>query len=105
MAIRNSEALDVLIRVAADSRVSWRAVELAGRGISADAAGTIWVMDSGKKSLSGDAFADLLMAQVELVDELADTWRLFDEQDISLKEFEERLESIVVRFEEWGPRS
>jgi hypothetical protein len=48
MAARNPEALDVFLKVAADSRVSWRAVELAGRGISADAAIVIWVLSEAK---------------------------------------------------------
>ena len=67
MVARNSEALDVFLKVAANSRVSWRAVELAGRGISADAAGVVWMISKGKRSLSGEELSDLLMKQGDLV--------------------------------------
>ena len=105
MAVRNSEALEVLLQVAADSRVSWRAVELAGRGIAADAAGVIWVMSVGKRSLGGEELADLLIEQGDLVDVLADSWRSFDGGEITGADFEMRLEGFVLGFEGWISRA
>lgn len=104
MAARNSEALEVLLQVAADPKVSWRAVELAGRGISADAGGTLWMMSEGKRATSGEALADLLMEQADMVEALTDAWRSFDDGNLSREEFEGRLESAVHGLEEWLAR-
>lgn len=101
MAARNSEALDVFLRVAADSRISWRAVELAGRGISADAASVTWVISEGKRSLSGEELSDLLIEQSVLVDALVESWRSFENGEISGAEFETHLEGVVTGFEGW----
>lgn len=105
MATRNSEALDVFLRVAADSRVSWRTVELAGRGISADAASVMWVISEGKRSLSGEEFSDLLIDQGDLVDALAESWQLFESGEISGADFEARLERVVIGLEGWIARA
>ncbi|MEU2251285.1 hypothetical protein [Streptomyces sp. NPDC019224] len=104
MAARNSEALDVLLKVAADPRVSWRTVELAGRGISADAAGVVWVLSEGKHSMSGEELSDLLMGQGDLIDYLTETWRSFESGHISSKDLEVQLERVVLGLEEWIPR-
>ncbi|GGW13139.1 hypothetical protein ABZ771_23040 [Streptomyces globisporus] len=105
MAARNSEALDVFLRVAADSRVSWRTVEIAGRGISADAASATWVISEGKDSLSGEELSDLLIEQSDLVDKLTESWRSFEIEEISGAEFEMHLERIVVGLEGWISRA
>ncbi|WP_181509189.1 MULTISPECIES: hypothetical protein [unclassified Streptomyces] len=105
MAARNSEALDVFVKVAADSRVSWRAVELAGRGISADAAGVVWVISKGKYSLSGEELSDLLVKQGDLVDSLSEAWRSFDGGELSGADFEDQLAAVVRALEEWIPRA
>lgn len=105
MATRNSEALEVFLRIAADPRVSWRAVELAGRGISADAAGVTWVISEGKRSLSGEGLADLLVEQSEQVDELVECWRAFEEGAISPEDLEGYVESVVLKLEGWFVRA
>ncbi|MFI9363124.1 hypothetical protein ACIG5E_19025 [Kitasatospora sp. NPDC053057] len=105
MAARNSEALDVLLRVAADPRVSWRTVELAGRGISADAASAGWVMSEGKHALSGEDMSDLLIEQGDLVDALAESWQSFETGTISGADFETALERVVLGFEDWMARA
>jgi len=105
MVARNSEALDVFLKVAANSRVSWRAVELAGRGISADAAGVVWMISKGKRSLSGEELSDLLMKQGDLVDSLSEVWRSFDSGELSSADFEDQLEAVVLRLEEWIQRA
>lgn len=102
MLIRNSEALTILMAIAADPRVSWNVVEIAGRGISADARSTSWVVSNGKKSLDGLVFADLLMEKGELVEDLVDAWRLFDCGETGRDEFETRLRSLVEALESWG---
>jgi hypothetical protein len=104
MAVKNSEALEVFLKVAADSRVSWQVVELAGRGISADAAGVLWVLSVGKSETEGEELADLLMEQGELVDTLGEAWRGFDSGSIPEEDFELRLRSVVTNFEEWVAR-
>ncbi|MCX4550501.1 MULTISPECIES: hypothetical protein [unclassified Streptomyces] len=101
MAARNSEALDVFLKVAADSRVSWRTVEFAGRGISADAASVVWMLSRGKHSRSGEELADLLMGQIDLIDSLIELWRSFDSGELSEANFEDQLETIVLGLEEW----
>jgi hypothetical protein len=101
MAARNSEALDVLLRIAGDSRVTWRAVEIAGRGISADAAATLWMLADGKASTPGLELADMLMRQGELVDELVELWELFGREGTTSADFEARLEKIVEALERW----
>ncbi|MEV8069767.1 hypothetical protein AB0P32_27260 [Streptomyces sp. NPDC085995] len=105
MAARNSEALDVFLRVAADSRVSWRTVELAGRGISADAASVMWVISEGKSSLSGEELSDLLIEQSDLVDALAESWKSFESGEISDADFEAQLERFVIGLEGWISRA
>ncbi|MCX4631683.1 hypothetical protein [Streptomyces sp. NBC_01443] len=105
MNARNSEALDVLLRVAADSRVSWRAVQLAGGGISAEAAGVMWMLSDGKKALGAEELSGLLMDQIDLVDELTGIWRAFDSGETSLADFEARLEVVISGFEAWLDRA
>jgi hypothetical protein len=104
MAVRNSEALDIFLKVAADSRVSWRTVEFAGRGISADAAGVVWVISEGKGVLSGEGLSDFLIEQADLVDSLIEMWRYFDSGELSSADFEMRIERVIIRFEKWMPR-
>ncbi|GHB02934.1 hypothetical protein GCM10010330_66400 [Streptomyces tendae] len=101
MVARNSEGLDVFLKVAADSRLSWRAVQLAGRGISADAAGVVWAISRGKHSLSGEELSDLLMEQGDLVDSLSEGWRSFDTGELASADFEDQLEAIVAGLEAW----
>ncbi|MEV5605969.1 hypothetical protein AB0L33_31490 [Streptomyces sp. NPDC052299] len=105
MATRNSEALDIFLKVAADSRVSWRAVELAGRGISTDAASVVWMISKGKHSLSGEELSDLLMRQGDLIDSLSGVWRSFDGGELSSADFDDRLEAVVLGLEEWIARA
>jgi hypothetical protein len=95
MLIRNSEALTTLLAIAADPRVSWNVVEVAGRGFSADARSTSWAVSTGKKSLDSLVLADLLMEKGELVEDLVDAWRLFDRGETGKDEFETRLRSLV----------
>ncbi|MGW7171187.1 hypothetical protein ACWGH3_39245 [Streptomyces sp. NPDC054884] len=101
MAARNSEALDVLLRIAGDDRVTWRAVKIAGRGISADAAATLWMLADGKESTPGLELADKLMRQGELVDELVELWELFGRGETASADFEAGLEEIVRALERW----
>lgn len=105
MTARNSEALDVFLRVAADPRVSWRTIELAGRGISADAAGVVWVISKGKHLLGGEELSDLLMGQSDLVDSLTEVWRSFDSGRLSGADFEAQLEVVVLGLEDWIPQA
>ncbi|MFH8881171.1 hypothetical protein [Streptomyces californicus] len=105
MTARNSEALDMLLKVAADPRVSWRTVELAGRGISADAAGVVWVLAEGKHSMGGEELFVLLMGKGDLMDSLTEAWRSFESGDISSKALEVRLERVVLGLEDWIPRA
>lgn len=104
MVARNSEMLDVLLQVAADPTVSWRAVELAGRGISADAAGTLWTLSEKKRTTSAEELADLLMEQADIVDALTAAWRSFGDGELSKEQFESRLEDAVHGLEEWLAR-
>ncbi|GAA4921485.1 hypothetical protein [Stackebrandtia albiflava] len=99
--VRNSEVLDVMVSVILDRRPSNRAVELAGRGITAEAASTQWMLAEGKPLLNGHELADVLIAQGEIVDRFVELWRKFDQGEISLKGFEADLENVVISFEDW----
>lgn len=104
MAARNSEALDVFLKVAGDSRVSWSAVGLAGRGITADAESVVWVLSQGKSSLRGEKLSDLLLEQSHMVEELVEAWRSFEMETLSNADFEVRLDRVVRGLEEWVSR-
>ncbi|MFI8827779.1 hypothetical protein [Streptomyces sp. NPDC053431] len=101
MTARNSEALDALLKIAGDSRVTWRAVEIAGRGISADAAATLWMLADGKASTPGLELADMLIRQSELVDDLLGLWESFERDATNSADFEARLDEIVTALERW----
>ncbi|MGI5171130.1 hypothetical protein ACQEU3_42935 [Spirillospora sp. CA-253888] len=102
MLIGNSQALTVLLAIAADSRVTWKGVELAGRGIAANARSTSWVVSVGKKTLDGLVLGDLIIEKAELIEALDDAWRLFDSGEIDAGEFEARLEALIDGLESWG---
>lgn len=101
MFVRNSQVLGVCHQMVADKRVSLRAVALAGRGITAGALNTVWTLDVGKPSLSGEELADALIEFGELVAALVELWRRFQAEEIPEPHFEERLEAIVVDMERW----
>jgi hypothetical protein len=100
-----SEALHVFLRVAADPRFSWRALELADRGISADAASVTWAISEAKRSLSGEELSGLLTEQSDLVDSLTESWQSFERGEISGAEFEMHLERVVIGLEGWISRA
>ncbi|MEU6233595.1 hypothetical protein [Kitasatospora sp. NPDC047058] len=76
-------------------------MKLAGRGISADASGTLWMLSEGKSSTPGDVLAGLLTRQGELIDELIEVWQLFESGSLAKFDFEARLESVVNALELW----
>ncbi|WP_327341653.1 hypothetical protein [Streptomyces europaeiscabiei] len=102
MAVRNSVSLGVFLAVAASSRVSLTVVELAGRGITADAAGTRWVLEVGKPHLDGFTLADKLISRGELEDQLVELWQAYGHGGIDAAAFEAGLAEIVEAIEEWS---
>jgi hypothetical protein len=96
--VRNSETIDVLLGVIADPAVSLRAVGFAGRGITADVAGTMWTLGYGKVSLGAFELADRLMERGDLDDRLTELC-LSLASGASQADFEEELERIVVAIE------
>ena len=93
-------ALGVLIALASDDRVSWRAVELAGRGIAAYARSNRWVITTGKDSLSGLELAELLIAEEELIEQLMVELGSVEIDQMAREDVELRLETFVDGLEE-----
>ncbi|WP_060904700.1 hypothetical protein [Streptomyces scabiei] len=105
MAVRNSVSLGVFLAVAASSRVPLTVIEWAGRGITADAAGTRWVLEVGKPHLDGFALADKLISRGELEDQLVELWQAYGHGGIDAVAFEAGLAEIVEAVEEWSSGS
>ncbi|GII31474.1 Imm32 family immunity protein [Planotetraspora mira] len=101
MAVRNSVSLGVFLAVAAHPRVRFTAVELAGRGITADAAGNRWAREVAKPSLDGLSLADKLIERGELEDRLVDLWRTIENVEADPATFETQLAEIVTALEKW----
>ncbi|THA71841.1 hypothetical protein E6P78_04465 [Streptomyces sp. A0958] len=93
----------VFLAVAADPGVPFRIVELAGRGITADAAASRWVLESGKPSLDGIALADKLIDLGEREDQLVALWQEYGADEVGVMTFESRLTEIVTAMEMWVP--
>lgn len=102
MAVRNSVSLGVFLAVAASSRVPFTVVELAGRGITADAAATRWVLEVGKPHLDGFTLADKLISRGELEDQLVELWQAYGHGRVDTAAFEARLAEIVEAIEGWS---
>ncbi|MFE7574719.1 hypothetical protein ACFU5Z_08280 [Streptomyces sp. NPDC057521] len=102
MAVRNSVSLGVFLAVAASSKVPLTVVELAGRGITADAAATRWVLEVGKPHLDGFTLADKLISRGELEDQLVELWQAYGHGGVDAAAFGARLAAIVEAIEEWS---
>lgn len=102
-AVRNSVSLAVFLAVAADPGVPFRVVELAGRGIAADAAASRWVLEVGKSSLDGFVLADKLIDLGEREDQLVGLWQEYGAGAVGVVAFESRLAEIVTAMETWVP--
>ncbi|WP_329249335.1 hypothetical protein OG417_02955 [Actinoallomurus sp. NBC_01490] len=98
---RNSVSLGVFLGVASHPRVPFRVVELAGRGITADAAATRWMLEVGKPSLDGLTLADKVIEFGEWEERLVDLWRGFRSGDVEAAVFETCLAEIVTAMEDW----
>ena len=101
MAVRNSEALEVFLAVAAEARVPFTTVELVGRGITASAAATRWVLEVGKPQLDGFALADKLIDLGDLEERLVELWQAYRNGEAEAAAFEVGLAEVVVAMEDW----
>ncbi|MFB8209409.1 hypothetical protein [Streptomyces sp. NPDC056010] len=101
--VRNSVSLAVFLAVAAGPGVPFGVVELAGRGIAADAAASRWVLEAGKSSLDGFALADKLIDLGEREDQLVALWQEYGADEVGVMAFESRLTEIVTAMETWVP--
>lgn len=101
MLVRNSVSLTVFLAVAAHPRVSFAVIELAGRGITAGAAATRWVLDVGKPSWDGLDLADKLIELGEWEERLVELWRAHARDEVEPAAFQVRLTEIVRGMEEW----
>ncbi|MYS20974.1 hypothetical protein GA0115240_124230 [Streptomyces sp. DvalAA-14] len=99
---RNSVSLGVFLAVAAHPGVPFSIIELAGRGITADAAASRWVLEVGKPSLHGFALADKLIDFGEREDQLVGLWQGYRAGEVGVVAFELRLAEIVVAMERWA---
>jgi hypothetical protein len=113
MLVRNSRMLGLLDQVLHGPLGTLRAVELAGRGISAEARCTQAVLED-KMTVSSDpspsvrqralAAADLLTDLGAVEDDLAEAWRRRCTDDLDDLTFEAALDSAIRRLEEWPAR-
>ncbi|WP_152627902.1 hypothetical protein [Streptacidiphilus neutrinimicus] len=76
-------------------------MELAGRGIVADAAANRWVLEVGKPSLDGFTLGDKMIDLAGWGDGLVDLWQRFGDGVIDVVAFEAGLAEIVAAIEEW----
>ncbi|MFE2561423.1 hypothetical protein ACFXGT_36535 [Streptomyces sp. NPDC059352] len=101
MAVRNSDTLEVLLAVAAEAGVPFTTVELAGRGITASAAGTRWVLEVGKPQLDGFTLAGKLIELCELEERLIALWQAYRNGEVEAAAFEVGLAEVVIAMEDW----
>lgn len=101
LAVQNSVSLGVFLAVAADAKVPFTVVELAGRGVTASAAATRWVLEVGKPSLDGFTLADKLIEFGEWEDRLVNLWQEYERGKVVMVDFQARLAEIVQALERW----
>ncbi|WP_329026140.1 MULTISPECIES: hypothetical protein [unclassified Streptomyces] len=101
LAVNNSVSLGVFLAVAADDRAPFAVVELAGRGVTASAAATRWVLEVGKPSLDGFTLADKLIEFGEWEDQLVGLWQAFGRGEVEMTDFQAQLAQIVTAMERW----
>lgn len=101
LAVQNSVSLGVFLAVAADAKVPFTVVELAGRGVTASAAATRWVLEVGKPSLDGFTLADKLIEFGEWEDRLVNLWQEYERGKVVMVDFQARLAEIVQAMERW----
>lgn len=101
LAVQNSVSLGVFLAVAADAKVPFTVVELAGRGVTASAAATRWVLEVGKPSLDGFTLADKLIEFGEWEDRLVNLWQEYKRGKVVMVDFQARLAEIVQAMERW----
>lgn len=99
--MQNSVSLGVFLAVAADAKVPFTVVELAGRGVTASAAATRWVLEVGKPSLDGFTLADKLIEFGEWEDRLVNLWQEYKRGKVVMVDFQARLAEIVQAMERW----
>lgn len=107
----NSPSIDVFDKIIHNPQGSLRAVEIAGRGISASARCTI-TATSGKAHprdipldealRTTEADVEQLMDLGVIEDDLVELWRRRCVDEVDDAEFEEALEQVVGRFEAWS---
>ncbi|MFC5745339.1 hypothetical protein [Actinomadura rugatobispora] len=95
--------LDCLLRIAADERVSWKSLALAGRGITAEAKAREWVLLVGKPTFDGVELANLLIHRGKLHEDLMKAWNCLNSQEIDEVAFMNRMKAIVEALERWIP--
>jgi hypothetical protein len=112
--LRNSRILGVLDQIIHDQDTTLRAVEIAGRGIAAEARCTLAVSAGKNDAMSalqaGEAPAsapdplaafDKLMELSQIEDDLIDLWQRRSADDLADGDFEAELRSIVSALEAW----
>jgi hypothetical protein len=98
---QDSAALGVFLALASAQDVSFRVVELAGRGITADTAAVHRTVEVGQTTTSDTVPADRLRALGALEDELVRLWHSFRSGTMPLAILETGLEQIVIDLETW----
>ncbi|MCX2948288.1 hypothetical protein [Lentzea sp. NEAU-D7] len=97
-----SGAFGALLNIAEDEHASWRAVQLAGRGIALYAFAN-QKMPAEKATLSAEELASRLIAEEEMLEDLETAWRSYEDGDLSPGDLVPRLEAFVNGFREHHP--
>jgi hypothetical protein len=99
---QRSGAFGALLKVAEDEHTSWRAVQLAGQGIALYAFANR-MMASDKATSSGEELASRLIAEEEMLEDLEEAWRSYEDGGLSSENLVPRLEAFVNGFREHYP--
>jgi hypothetical protein len=98
---QESAALGVFLALAAAQDVPFGVVELAGRGITAEAAATQWTVDASRTTAPDTVPAERLRALGTLEDQLVLLWQGFRGGATPLGTLRTGLEQIVTELEAW----
>lgn len=108
--VRNSRSLAVFTEIVHGPTETWRAVEIAGRGIAAEARCELSMpvksMEPNDRPLNQAtrdtiAFADRVEILLAIEDDLVSLWRTRRQNELDDPVFEAALEQLVARLEAW----
>jgi hypothetical protein len=114
--VRNSAVLETLVEIVRGPQGSLLAVEMAGRGIAAEARCSLAILADKELGLQSSGpvpeavqralvFADHLIELGEVADSLEELWRLRSTGETDDASFEAKLGHLVRCLEEWPDKA